>query len=378
MPPLRIMDEGWERLPRIAMALAGRMVWRALPLMGADAWREQAQQVVAQGWDFSLGVQTNPFTMRQNARALRSETDGLSGDASEAAIRVREATARLAEGLVLAAEALVRGEDQVAIFELSGDIANEALKARKIAFNAMQDASDNEDDRGKVEAALRPEELALRRHRAKEIGRLGDPSEYDEAGIGPSFDPGPAGPLGALWPAGEPSWWERVSGPVVALAENLKDWGEAKVVAFYQREIGVQTFLARALAFTAEVLKSSPTGKIPPTPCVYIPDEYTGRDRAMVVGELVSAGAVALDDDDLNMPEPPHSAQQFAAAVEVLHHSMRQGPFRPWAEFAPTSLPELPPLSDKRWTRVPNATSSYDSIVQRSSGEVHGGWPTAD
>ena len=94
MPPLRILDEGWERLPRIAVARAGRMIWRGLPLFGAAEWRDQAIRVLEEGRDFSLGVQTNPFAMRQkraccaerdnspSQRGLRSSQPGLRGYSS--------------------------------------------------------------------------------------------------------------------------------------------------------------------------------------------------------------------------------------------------------------------------------------------------------
>jgi hypothetical protein len=325
--------------------------------------------------------------MRQNARAVLREIGSLPRDGSKAAILVCEATAQLAEGLSLAAEALVIAEDQAAISEVSGRMAatsERALSARRLASDAIQVAISNQADKDKVEAALRADDLALQRYRAKEIGRLREPKEDDDAGIGPSFDPSPAGPLGALWPAGEPSWYrmEMVSTPVVALAGNFKDRRNAEIVTFYDPDGGVQAFLNKALAFTADVLKSTPRGKIPPTPCVYVPHKFVGHEHALVIGQLVSAGAVALDDGDLNVPQPPHSPEDFAHAVELLHRSIGRRQFRPFGDqmagFAPTNLAPLPPLRDKRWTRVPSTAASYESVVQRSSGEIADGWPTAD
>jgi hypothetical protein len=384
---VRITDEGWDRLPRIAIARACRMVWRGIPLVGPGVWQELVNRVLAQGRNFSLGVQTNPFAMRQNARGVLKEIGTLPKVGSPAAIMVCSAAGQLAEGLNLAAEALVIAEDQAAISEVSERMAStsdRALTARRLASDGVLVAITNQNDKDKVEAALRTEEVALQRYRAREIERLRQPEEYDAAGIGPSFDPSPTGPLGALWPTGEPSWYrtEAVSTPVVALAADFQDRQNAEVVTFYDPDDEVQVFLSKALAFTADVLKLAQGGKIPPTPCVYVPHKFIGHDHALVVGQLVSAGAVALDDGDLNVPEPPHSPEDFAHAVELLHRSIGRSSFRPFgndmAGFAPTNLPPLPPLSDKQWTRVSSTAASYDSVVQRSSGETTGGWPTAD
>ena len=118
---------------------------------------------------FRLGCRPTRSQCGKNAHAARNEITRLRREGSEVASRVCEATARFTDSLVLAAEALVRAEDQVAIFELSEGIAKEALMAGESAFNALQDASDNGDDRDKVEAARRSEDLALRQYRAREI-----------------------------------------------------------------------------------------------------------------------------------------------------------------------------------------------------------------
>jgi hypothetical protein len=163
--------------------------------------------------------------------------------------------------------------------------------------------------------------------------------------------------------------------PVIVLAEDVHGWRDAgpepRIVTLFAPQHD-------AKAFTREVLQAAIGMPVPPTPCVYVPG-FTGQEQALVIGTLVAAGAVALTDDDLNLPDPPHSPVEFAQAVERLHREVWPEPFRPFDDgisgFAPGVDP-LPPPDDPRWSQVSDA--AYESVVQRSAEGRFGGWRTAD
>ena len=179
---------------------------------------------------------------------------------------------------------------------------------------------------------------------------------------------------------------ERADGslvPVIVRAEDERGWREGgtgpKIVTLFAPMDDVDAFLSEALGFTQAVLRTVPPGQVPPTPCVYVPSFFAGRDQALVIGRLVAAGAVALNDDDLNVSESPASSVAFAQAVEQLHWEVRPEQSRPFDDgisaFAPDIHP-LPPPDDARWTRVMDA--AYARVAKRSAREDAGGWPVAD
>jgi hypothetical protein len=384
---VKIADDGWEVLPRIAVALACRMVARGMPLFKPVEWRQQARHILEHGRRFSLGVQTNPFITEQDVRdALRQLGSVSVSDGGEAARGVFHATMTLGESIKLVSEALVRAEGQISVSEISDRMVaagEKAAAARSIAGKAVFVAA-KQDDGQKIERALQAERDALGAYRTLEIARLAADDEYDYVRIGPPFDPGSRGPLGPLWPAGAPSWYAGVgmADTAVKTADRFfsEGPGNADVVTYYLPERDVHAFLGSVLKFSAQVLKSSLGQKIPPTPCVYVPNWFKERDRSLVVGQLAAAGAVGLDDQDLNLRQPPASSEAFAEAVAKT--MQRDGMDRPYddrmAGFMPGNALRLPPLADSGWTEVPGASASYESFVKRSAEVTTDGWPSAE
>jgi len=183
---------------------------------------------------------------------------------------------------------------------------------------------------------------------------------------------------------------ERADGslvPVIVRAEDQRGWREGgtgpKIVTLFAPIDDIDAFLSEALGFTQAVLRTVPPGQVPPTPCVYVPSFFEGRDQALVIGRLVAAGAVALNDDDLNVSESPASSVAFAQAVEQLHREVRPEQSRPFDDGISAFAPDIHPLprpDDARWTRVMEA--AYARVARRSSDDDAsgdaGGWLVAD
>jgi len=388
---VRIADDGWELLPRIAVALGCRMLIRGMPLLRSKDWNQPAREVVRNGRNFSLGVQVDPFKIQADTRNLLKKMENLimPGD-DKISWTISHATLHLGKALNVAIEAMVLAESQYPFSELSERLVSAgkiALEARDSVGEAISSTATGSDDDKKITSALKLERMALESYRKSELSRLDPADEVDPAQIGPSFDLSGLGPLGALWPVGAPSWYRvadtHSTGVVLERNFSPKERGDATVVAYYKPEGDVSGFLKDALAFTADVLKSTPEGGVPLTPCVYVPPTFTGRDHSVVIGKLVSAGAVPLDDNDLSAMEKPQSPEDFAHAIVMLHRNLLN-PGQPNSvnlpvmAFAPTKQEPVPPLDDKRWKRVPSTAASYESLIRRSSDEATDGWPAAE
>jgi hypothetical protein len=384
---IRIIDGDWEHLPRVAVARAVRMLTRGISLVETSDLVHPAKEVLAAGQALAIGAMV---ASRMDLQRYFDELVNLGlmghGNPVRGHDLLMQGMHSLAGCVDVAFETLALTDiyrdapEKVGLINRIRQIVEQANAAERSGIKALDVSLSGWDDKKKVKSALAAERDALQNYIRKDIARLGKTEERDEFGLGPSIDPGPLGPLGALWPEGAPSSFEEhaMAGPVVVDAHGSLR-ADADVVTLYEPHGDPETFLKRALEFTTNVLNVAPSGKFPPTPCVYVPANFAGDARARIMGELVSGGAIPLDDDDLNVA-PPRSPAEFAHAVASLHEGLGQGvsrPFQDWVAFGPTTLPDLPPLSDERWAEVA-VTSASDALMRRAAAQTGDGWPTAD